>query len=156
MKIFQRKNKNVKELHPFIITILMRIKNMLKLCADWLQRKTNTFSTGKQKIILILFCALFISESLFVIHQSFKKGNKDFYFVTPIRTIPLLKQEVFQPVISEKELSRMYGFKIYLDSLKSTLNGKIKLDSFLSVHPHLLDTINYLENIYYEQQTNRK
>ncbi|HEY9364570.1 MAG TPA: hypothetical protein VIQ00_14990 [Chitinophagaceae bacterium] len=156
MKITQKKKREIKELHPSIMRILLLMNNGLKRCADWLQQKTNAFSIRKQKIILIVFCALFVSESLLVIHQSFRKGNADFYFITPIRTIPLLRQGTNKSSISKDEFSRIHGFKIYLDSLQATSNGKLKSDSFLSSRPFLLDTIHYLENIYYEQETNRK
>ena len=156
MKIIQNKKRELKELHPFIMRILLLINDGLKRCAGWLQQKTNAFSIRKQKIILIVFCALFVSESLLVIHQSFRKENAGLYFITPIRPIPLLRQGTIQPSISKDEFSRIHGFKIYLDSLKATSNGKLKSDSFLSSRPFLLDTIHYLENIYYEQQTKRK
>lgn len=89
-------------------------------------------------------------------YQSFKKDNTDIYFISPIRTIPLLKEQRTRPVLNEQEFKRIHGFKIYLDSLQTTARGKLKFDSLLSTRPHLTDTINYLENIYYEQQTNRK
>ena len=156
MKIFKKENRNPKELHPLVLKMLLPVNNVLKLSANWMQQKTKGYSSRKRKIILVLFCVLFISESLFIIYQSFKKKFNNFYVVTPIRPIPLLKPEKDQSVFTKKELLKIHNLKIYLDSLQSTAQGKLKFDSFLSAEPHLLDTINYLENIYYEQQTNRK
>lgn len=152
MKIFRKKNKDHKELHPFIVRVLLRINYTLKLCANWLQQKTNSYSARKRKIILILFCVVFVSESIVVVYQSLQKNNAIPYYVTHIQPVRLLKEEV-HPLISEKEFMRIHRFKLMLDSLQTT--SKIKFDSLLSLRPHLMDTIHLLENLYYEQQKNR-
>ena len=89
-------------------------------------------------------------------YQSFKKDNTNLHFISPIPIMPLLKEQRIRPVINEREFKRIHSFKVYLDSLQTTSKGKLKFDSLLSARPHLTDTINYLENLYYEQQTNRK
>lgn len=88
--------------------------------------------------------------------QSFKRDNRNLYNISPVRIIPLLKEQRIRPVINEQEFKRIHGFKIYLDSLQTTAKGKLEFDSLLSTRPLLTDTINYLENLYYEQQTNPK
>jgi hypothetical protein len=153
MKLFRKKNKDCKELHPFIVRVLLHINNTLKVWATWLQQKTNSYSTRKRKIILILFCTAFVTESIVVVYQSFQKNNKIPYSVTLIQPVRLLKEESFHPLISEKEFNRIHRFKIMLDSLQIT--NTIKFDSLLSLRPHLMDSIHLLENIYYEQQKNR-
>ena len=152
MKIFRKKNKNHKELHPFIIRGMLHVNNTLKLLADWLQQKTNSYSPRKRKIILILFCAFFVTESIVVAYESFKKKTIVPSPITLIKPVRLLN-EVACRVISEKEFRRIHGIKLMLDSLQIT--SKIKFDSLLSLRPHLMDTIHLLENLYYEQQKNR-
>jgi hypothetical protein len=156
MKLFG-KNKNMqRELHPFLKMQLIQLNNKLKLFAAWLQQKTNRYSSKKIKILLLVFCFVFLIESLLVIYQGFKKEHSNFYFITPIRNMPLLQEKYHQPLMSTKEFNRIHDIKIYLDSLQTTAKGKLKFDSLLSTRPYLTGTINYLENIYYEQQTNRK
>jgi hypothetical protein len=61
------------------------------------------------------------------------------------------KSTPVEPLTGGKELERIHAYKRYLDSL-SVVQGKgAFLDSFSAVHPHLLDTLNYLETIYQEQ-----
>src|ERR1700737_4257064 len=137
MKLFRKKNRVSKELHPFIVRVLVRINNKLKLWAEWLQQKTNKYSNNKRKMILLIFCLIFVSESLFVVYQSIKVNTRISYRVTPIRTSPLLEKERVQPTISEIELNRIHRFKIFLDSLQTTSEGKLSHDSFLYARPHI-------------------
>src|SRR5450432_3096476 len=125
MKLF-RKNKDQRELHPFILRVLIRINNTLKLWAAWLQQKTNSYSPRKRIIILVLFCASFVTESIVVVYQSFKKNNNVHHPVTFIKPVRLLNEEA-HPLISEKEFRRIHRFKLMLDSLQT--NSKIKFDS---------------------------
>ncbi len=156
MKLFRKQKRKQQELPPFLIRQLLYLNNKLQMFAAWLQQKTNGFSSKRVKIFLLVFCLIFLSVSIIVMYQSFKKDNTNFYFISPIRTIPLLKEQRIRPAINEQEFKRIHSFKMYLDSLQTTAKGKLKFDSLLSTRPHLTDTINYLENIYYEQQTNRK
>ena len=156
MKLFRKQKRKQRELPPFLIRQLLYLNNKLHVFAAWLQQKTNGFSSKKIKILFLAFCLIFLSVSITVMYQSFKKDNRNLYFISPIRIIPLLKEQRIRPVMNEREFKRIHGFKIYLDSLQTTDKGKLKFDSLLSTRPHLTDTINYLENLYYEQQTNRK
>ena len=156
MKLFRKPKRKQRELLPFLIRQLLYLNNKLHVFAAWLQQKTNGFSSKKIKILFLAFCLIFLGVSIIVMYQSFKKDNRNLYFISPIRIIPLLKEQRIWPVINEEEFKRIHGFKIYLDSLQTTAKGKLKFDSLVSVRPHLTDTINYLENLYYEQQTNRK
>lgn len=156
MKLFRKQKRKQRELPPFLIRRLLYLNNKLHVFAAWLQQKTNGFSSKKIKMFFLIFCLTFLSVSIIVIYQSFKMDNRSLYFISPIRTIPLLKEQRIRPVINEREFKRIHGFKIYLDSLQTTAKGKLKFDSLVSTRPHLSDTINYLENLYYEQQTNRK
>ena len=151
MKLF-RKNGNQRELHPLILRVLIRSNNTLKLWAVWLQQKTNDYSPRKRIIILALFCSFFVTDTIVVVYQSFKKDNLIHYPVTVIKPMRLLNEDAY-PLISEKEFNRIHGFKLMLDSLQT--NSKIKFDSVCSLRPHLIDTIHLLENLYYEQQKHR-
>ena len=156
MKLFQKHKRKHRELPPFLLRQLLYLNNKLLMFAAWLQQKTDGLSSKKVKSFLLVFCLFFLSVSILVMYQSLKKDNTDIYFICPIRTIPLLKEQRIRPFINEQEFKRIHCFKMYLDSLQMTPKGKLKLDSLLSTRPHLTDTINYLENIYYEQQTKRK
>jgi hypothetical protein len=140
MKIF-RKNKNT-ELHPFITRLLIRFNQKLLQYASYLQRKTNFYSRRKRKVILFLFCLVFVTESTIVIIRSFKKDNMISITVSPIRFIPPPNFNNIHPVFLESEIRRIKQFKHYLDS------NLIFRDSLLAAWPHLIDTLNYLQKIY--------
>jgi len=156
MKLFRKQKRKQRELPTFLIRQLLYLNNKLHVFAALLQQKTNGFSSKKIKILFFVFCLIFPSVSIIVMYQSFKKDNRNLYIISPIRIIPLLKEQRIRPVINDRGFKRIHGFKIYLDSLQTTAKGKLKFDSLVSARPHLTDTINYLENLYYEQQTNRK
>lgn len=156
MKLFRKQKRKQRELPPFLIRQLLYLNNKLHVFAGWLQQKTNEFSSKKIKILFLVFCLTFLSVSIIVMFQSFKRDNRNLYNISPVRIIPLLKEQRIRPVINEQEFKRIHGFKIYLDSLQTTAKGKLEFDSLLSTRPLLTDTINYLENLYYEQQTNPK
>jgi hypothetical protein len=155
MKFLKRNNGGIKKLHPFITKVIYRFNNILKSFAIWLQEKTKGYSSVKIKVILFLFCTSFVGGNLFVIYHSITKKDRNFYAVMPIRPLPLLKEKnLFHPLISVFEFKRIHRYKILLDSLQK--NNRIKFDSLLSNRPCLTDTINLLENLYYEQQSVRK
>jgi len=156
MKLFPKQKRKQQELPPFLIRQLLYLNNKLHVFAAWLQQKTNGFSRKKIKMLFWGFCLIFLSVSIVVVYQSFKKDNTNLHFISPIQIIPLLKDQRIRPVINDWEFKRIHSYKVYLDSLQKTTKGKLKFDSLLSTRPHLTDTINYLENLYYEQQTNRK
>ena len=156
MKLFQNKYKKPREIHPIIVRALTRCKAGLQRLAAWLQQKTIYYSPRKLKLLLLLFCFAFLSESLLLIYYGVNSNQSKYYFVTPIHIVPLLKEKVYQPTISRKEYNRFHAFKKYVDSLQGTSAGKLKSDSLLFNRPYLMDTINLLENIYYEQQANSK
>jgi len=149
MKIFRKKNK---ELHPYFVRALLRVSNTLKVWAMWLQQKTNAWSSVKRTIILILFCGVFVSGTMVAVYQSFQKSISAPYAVSRIQPVRLLKREV-HPLISEKEFTRIHRFKVMLDSLQTM--DRTKFDSLLTLRPHMIDTINLLENLYYEQRKNK-
>ena len=156
MKLFRKKYKTPTDINPIIFRALTRCKAGMQRLAEWLQRKTIHYSSRKLKLLLLLFCFAFFGESLLLIYYGVNSNQSKYYFVTPIHIVPLLKEKVYQPTISRKEYDRIHAFKKYVDSLQGTSAGKLKSDSLLFNRPYLMDTINLLENIYYEQQANSK
>lgn len=68
--------------------------------------------------------------------------------------LPLVKEKV-APSGDIRQLDRIHRYKAHLDSLALSPAGRLRRDSLLGVRPHLMDTLNYLENLYYEQQKNK-
>lgn len=156
MKSFNKKKKKPVGLAPLLIRILVAFNNKLISFGYYLQQKMASYSIRKQKILLLLFCLLFTSESVFILYNGFKKKNFRCYAAVPIQTIPLVKRkEPAYTSISLQELRPIHRFKLYLDSLSRTHKGKRIKDSLLVVRPYLMDTLYYLENRYNEQLKNK-
>lgn len=154
MNKFIKKNGKTKELNPAVARVLIKVKHSLKILTTWMQGKTNHLSPLTLSVALFIFCAVFVCECIFVVYQSFKTEDHISFHVTPIRSVPLPEKRDRSLLISETQFKRIHQFKIYIDSIGAT--NKSQFDSILIMRPHLLDTINYLENLYYEQQANRK
>lgn len=141
--------------HPHLIIekTLLALNNKLRQAAAFLQKKTAPYSARKMKTILALFCLLFLAGSLTVAVSGFQK-EAAFPSVSAMHFIPLLKEDPPPGPVPSKALERVHRFKRYLDSLRFTESGQARRDSLLRARPHLMDTLNYLENIYTNELKN--
>lgn len=150
MKWFAKKKKEEKSWPSFIVRGMLSLNKKLLLLSAWLQHKTHAYSKGRKMTILFFFCIAFSIESFYAIWNSFQKSTGHAYAVTPIRGMPLLKENGPSPTVGVPELGRVHRFKIYLDSLSLSASGRKRRDSLLTIRPHLLDTLRYLETLYNE------
>lgn len=134
----------------FFTDVLVRLHNKLLNFAAYLQNKSNSLPPQKQKLLLGVFCLLFISSCAFVIISNLKEKRQAFH-ITPIQAIQLEQRPVQKQTITKGEYLRIHRLRLALDSLAKTKNGKVRLDSILLEHPKLLDTLMLLESIYYQQ-----
>lgn len=141
-----QKKKILKEIPSLTERILLRLNQRLLGFSGYLQMKTNPYSKSKKKWILFLFCGVFVTVSSLLIIGSLKRKYVNSYSVTPIKIIPLIKNRIFSPGISDMEFKKIHKYKMYLDSLSLATK-----DSLLIKRPNLEDTINYLEAIYQQQ-----
>ncbi len=151
MKRIRKQSNKHWELHPLIAMLLERVNVWLRMLATFLQRKVGRYSIKKQRLSLIFFSAVCIGASVLVAIYSIKNKEAIFFAVAPIRVMPLEQEEKEKPALSSSALLHVHHFPIYLDSLRQTVRGKHLVDSFFKARPHLLDTINYLENRYPEK-----
>ena len=124
--------------------------NQLLNGASYLQQKTMQCSPKKLRVLAIVFSLASVSFSTYLIISSLKEPSSLFR-VTPIQAMPLAKEFLPTPVITEDEYLRFRRLKLSLDSLAKSATGKAQFDSLLKEHPHLLDTLQFLENSYLEQ-----
>ena len=155
MKFNEKNKKGKRELRSFFVKQQIFINKALQSCNVWLQKRTNKYSSKTKRICLSIFCFAFISESSTVIYKSFKQHGPTDLLITPIHAMPLLKTLSNHSSITNEEIKKIKAYKYYLDSLNAIYKTKPGSDIFLSNNKNLLDTINLLENLYYEQQANR-
>ena len=147
MRIF-RKNSN-RELPHFIINFLTIINNKLLKFAKYLEQKTKHYSDSKKKLFLFLFCLVFVAESSIVIILSLQKVPAFSYSVEPIKFIqpPEISGDGFG--LSASAYKRIKRFSHYLDS------NTVFRDSILSTRPHLIDTLNFLKQMYKQDENGK-
>lgn len=150
MKLW-RKNKADRELPSFITSGLSRLQKWLIGMANFLQRKTNRYSVKKKKLLLLLFTIVFLTESSIVTIQSLRRRNIKPVAIDRIKTIPIENNSSDVKVITREELQKIKRFKNYIDSLHTTVQGEKFSDSLLHDRPHLMDSINFLINLFSEQ-----
>lgn len=155
MKLWRRNITN-DELPLFLKSGLTKCNDQLIKMANFLQRKTNGYSTRTKKLLLLLFVIVFVAESSIVTIQSFQGKNLNSISVTRIRTIPIERSTIAVPRVAKTELLKIQRFKNYIDSLSTTIRGRKLRDSLLHNRPHLMDTINFLINVYLEQSKKKE
>lgn len=124
--------------------------------ANWLQIKSDKLPLKfKWAILLIFFATTFcICLFLFAGKLSFRSRSN------PI-AISRIKQPVtlndFQPLangMSKTEYEKITGYRIYLDSLARSPEGRAEYQKVLKQHPGLQDSIKILEQLYQSQFKN--
>lgn len=143
-----RKNKNKTELElpPFIQKILSYLNQKLTRLSDFLQEKTDIYSVGKKKFFLILFCFIVACDCSILIFRSVPNKDHFYYTVSPIKVLPLLKDSITYPRLSDKELKQIQDFKFYLDTIAVKERERL-----FNLRPHLSDSIEIVEAIYRKQ-----
>lgn len=154
MNPFKKKAKEVVPPHPLRLKLQMQLEARLRQLAAFLQAKTTQWTTRKKKTVLILFCFAFAAASGWVAYDNLEKKPLATLRITPLHFVPLANDDEPTQHLPSKELRRVYCFKKYLDSLSTNVKGQAVRDSLLRGRPHLMDTLNYLENIYNNEQKN--
>jgi hypothetical protein len=151
MKLWRRTKEAGSELPDFLKEGLVQFNRQLLVAADFLQEKTEGYSARKKKIFLLLFVIVFVSESLVVTIKSFRTPTKNPITVSRIKTVPFERPDHQKLLITKEEFLKIQRFKIHIDSLTSTAQGKKLKDSLLATRPELMDSVNTLINLYLEQ-----
>lgn len=147
MKIF-KVNKN-RELPHFMIRFLKMINNSMLKFAQYLEQKTKHSSDSKKKLFLFLFCLVFVTESSVLIILSLQKIPAFPYSVTSIKFIRPAEHKGISPVLPTIQFRKIEQFKHYLDS------NTVFRDSLLSIRPHLMDTLNFLKEMYKQNENGK-
>jgi hypothetical protein len=142
----KNKNKTELELPPYIQKILTDLNQKLMQLSDFLQQKTDIYSVGKKKFFLILFCFIAVCDCSILIFRSVPNKDHFYYTVAPIKVLPLLKDRITYPRLSDKEIKKIQDFKFYLDTLAVKERERL-----FNLRPHLSDSIEIVEAIYQKQ-----
>ncbi|MFV5703013.1 hypothetical protein ACM55F_14165 [Flavobacterium sp. XS2P12] len=128
-------------------------------CAHWLELKTAHLSRKSWIVILICFTLFTSGYSIYVIVDSFSQTATSTITIIPI-TKPANPKETGNELvkvnasISKIEYERIVDFRMYIDSLGRSPNGKKLQDSIMQHHSGLLDSLTKAENYYHSQFKN--
>ena len=139
MKILSKRNSQ--ELHPIIQKVLVRLNQKVMSFANFLQQKTNSYSTRKRKFFLMVVSLAFIIQSTIVIINSFGNADSVSISVVPIRVMPP-QQKIMRPVLKAVDYGRIKSLRQFMDTHKAFH------DSLIAIRPHLIDSLNYLQELY--------
>ena len=133
-----------------MVRALMRFNMQLIRWGSHLQKRTEHYSSSRKKFFLLLFCFAFVSASTLVIFTSLQNANEDAFAVTPVRYVApvtgAMKEAREYPGVVER---RIEDFNHYLD------HHKCLRDSLLHARPRLIDTLNYLNKIYKDNENGK-
>jgi hypothetical protein len=114
--------------------------------------KTNALSLKAKWLWLFFFCLLFGGFSIYVFVGAFRDRRNA---VKPSQiSVPKYYDRTetrIEPLVSDRDIKRIYSFKKYMDSLRGPQEGKIVYDSILKARPGLMDSIQAVEQLYYSQ-----
>lgn len=121
--------------------------------AKWMAKKTAGLSSVQLLIFWGLFLAFSAVYSMYLIAVSFSGKATNTLTEIPVmqRVMPLQINEVTirkNTSISKSHYERIHRFRIYMDSLAGSSEGKRVYDSIVNKHSGLLDSIAIIENYY--------
>lgn len=142
---YPMKDKIAKAIAGFLLSLQSRFALVIGT-------KTNKLSMKAKWLWLFVFCLLFGGFSIYAIMGPFRDRGKT---IKPAQiSVPKYYDRTgvqIEPLISDRDIKRIYRFKKYMDSLRSSKEGKIVYDSILKARPELMDSIHTVEQIYYSQ-----
>ncbi len=121
----------------------------------WAQKMNNlTKDLSKKQQIFILSGFIVFSGSMIIliICKGVSLIGSDTINIVPIsKSIHVNEKFRSNPglfPISQKEYEKVISFRLYIDSLETSLSGKRAADSIKLLRPGLLDSVVFIENYY--------
>jgi hypothetical protein len=158
--MFFKRKKNDEKINPAKDRVARKIASfILKLqtrFANFMNSKTRNVSAPRMKILLIAFCLVSGSYSIYLTVHAFSKKNKATVTIDRIARPKHIDNDVenigSSMQVTESDFKKIQAFKKYMDSLRFSTSGKRTYDSILVFRPGLMDSITFLEKIYLSQK----
>jgi len=90
------------ELPRIVQKALIKLDEKMIAFSNYLQRKTNDFSSGRKKLFLLFFSFVVVCECAILIFCSLQNSGTITYTVSPIKIIPLINKGLFSPYFLTK------------------------------------------------------
>lgn len=158
--IFKRKNQRSPQISFGINRASEKFDREQHKWADYLNGKTKNKSRASILIGLVIFCVFFGGSCILLMLRGF--NNKTTKVAIQKITVPGYvitrdSADGFFPlaILSNKQFKNIQRFKKAMDSLQSTVEGKLKYDSICKVRPGLMDSVAYTEQIFLQQSNSK-
>lgn len=154
MQLFKKRAKGDTQLKDKIAqSVAIFLVRVQQSWAGWMNRQSDRCNPKLRGAVLIIFLMAMAAISVTMIMGGFKSSYKIIAGTGAI-SMPTVKQAQQKRVADgqvDETLQRIKKFRLYLDSLSKTEEGKIKLDSINQFRPGLRDSIKMVERIYKQQ-----
>lgn len=155
--MFKRYRK-IKEKRLLLFGLFQRLSEYVeryqRKASSYLNAKASKLN-GKQLFIsLCVFCLVFGGWSGYVIWQGFYSSAKTLHIQSVSIPKHGIQPKINAPIINAlpgRELKEIEKFQQYLDSLQLSTGGKHVYDSIVHNRPGLLDSLRFIQQLYYEQ-----
>lgn len=153
MKLFKKSTKDnrrggTKAPRAFEVLYGAILKAQRKL-ADWLGRQSERLSPQGKKGSLLLFGLLMGGISLMLIINSLKGTSVNAsVFPTTIESPTVTPGIGTEPIMTPDEYTKLLRFRRMMDSLKQSPEGRTLYHEILHGRKGLLDSVDFLLNIY--------
>jgi hypothetical protein len=131
--------------------IKSRTQPALQRASGWASQHAEKLSPARKKIVVIIFCILFMSLSICIALTTLSRSGVRTLPVMPIRVPSHIGKNIRMPsaFISEVSYQKVEQFKQYLDSI--SISDKKTFDQIIAARPGLIDSIAMFEKLYLSQ-----
>jgi len=154
--IFKRRKAKQSVMHPVWQRWATAVDKRQRKWATYLNQKAGKCNKRSKQIYLALFCLFFGGSSIYIIIRAIDNPSGKIRiekvsfpkYATgrePISTFHPV------PVLTEKQYRNIQRFKEYMDSLQTSKTGKVKFDSIMKARPGLMDSVDFIEQVYRKQ-----
>lgn len=158
-KLFRRRRDKPSVMYGVFQKIGSSIESRQRKVADYLNAKAENFSRKQLIIGFTCFVLLFGGSAAAVIWQAFRRPAATVRvksIVIPDHILIPEQESHKEQALTRTEINHIRSFRLYLDSLQQTGNGKTVYDSIARHRPGLLDSLAFLEEVYNEQLKTRE
>lgn len=154
--IFKKRGAKQSVMQPVWQRWAAVIEKRQRKCANYLNHKAERYSKRSKQICLAIFCLLAGGGSIHIAIRAFENPSGKLRIEkmsVPGYAIESDTISAFQPamVLTERQYHNIQQFKKYMDSLQTSKAGKLKYDSILAVRQGLMDSIDFIEQVYQQQ-----
>ncbi len=160
--LFSKKMKKVEEpkvsklqdhVAKGIAGLLLLVQNKF---ASFMSGAINHLSARSKHVCLGMFCLMFGGFSMYAVSGVFRDSKSSVGIIkTDQVSVPKYydhaDSEIKKLLFSDTDIMRINRFKRYMDSLSHSAKGRHEYDSILKVRPYLIDSLDFVLDIYYSQ-----